>query len=54
MANKYFQKHKEKLCKEAPESLSEEEKNKRQKRKKRKHQQKLPECRINYYLTHKK
>ena len=35
MVNKYFQKHKEKLGKEASENLSEDEKNKRQKRKKK-------------------
>ena len=35
MVNKYFQKHKEELCKEASENLSEDEKNKRQKRKKK-------------------
>ena len=56
MVNKYYQKHKERLLKEAHEryqNLSEEEKDK-----KRQHYQeckpKLLEYRKNYYLTHKK
>ena len=56
MVNKYCQKHKEKLQKEAREryeNVTDEEKEKR-----RQYyqacKQKLPEYRRNYYLTHKK
>ena len=70
MANKYYQKHKERLRKEAREryqNLSEEGKTKYEKemlkfyrrRKKRRHyyqehEQKLPGSRRNYYLTYNK
>ena len=72
MVIKYYQKHKEKIRKEARErykNLSEEEKDKRQKKRyqnfteeekgKRpqyfqERQKKLPDCRRNYYLAHKK
>ena len=55
MVNKYYQKHKESLQKEACEryqNLSEEEKKRCQYY--QEHKQKLPEYRRNYYLTNKK
>ena len=68
MRNKSYQKHKERLLKEARErhqNLSEEEKDKRRKKpeesfigeekeKHRERMQKLPQYRRNFYLTHKK
>ena len=54
MVNNYYQKHKERLRKEARErcqNLSEEEKKKASVLS---HKQKLPEYRRNYHLTHKK
>ena len=64
MVNKYYQKHKEKLRKEALEryqNLSEEEKDKRRKKVQDRHQnlpeeqrQKLLEYMKKYYLAHKK
>ena len=62
MANKYYQKHKERLQKEARkiyQNLSEEEKDKSQRKVLEGNQnlpevqkQKLPENMKNYYLTH--